>query len=249
LGEVMNVRDIGKNIRELRTRRRLSQDELAEKLFVTRQTISNYENGKSRPDVEMLMKIAEVLDTDMNSVLYGLTVPEAVKREKRLQMRRLLAGGTGFLLLLITLVILTPIGKYLRHNWYYQGVYFLTKLIMKPALFLLLGWILLQGAMMLLPAKPEFPRGRYVHWGILAVLGFLAIFNVPFAVYSLLPNEVVGNSFPLVYIPGYTELMWPIWEITDRHSYLFLLLGAAWRFFKPPVQKAEEMPDTEENAE
>ena len=48
------MRDIGKNIRALRTRRGLSQDQLAEALHVTRQTVSNYETGRSRPDVEML---------------------------------------------------------------------------------------------------------------------------------------------------------------------------------------------------
>ena len=45
------MRDIGKNIRQLRTAKNMTQDELAEKLFVTRQTVSNYEPGKSRPDV------------------------------------------------------------------------------------------------------------------------------------------------------------------------------------------------------
>ena len=56
------MRDIGKNIRDLRIQRNMTQDELAEKLFVTRQTVSNYETGKSRPDIEMLERIAEVLE-------------------------------------------------------------------------------------------------------------------------------------------------------------------------------------------
>lgn len=41
------MRDIGKNIRDLRQQSHLTQEELAERLFVTRQTISNYENGVS----------------------------------------------------------------------------------------------------------------------------------------------------------------------------------------------------------
>jgi len=41
------MRDIGKNIRDLRSKRNMTQDELAEKLFVTRQTVSNYETGVS----------------------------------------------------------------------------------------------------------------------------------------------------------------------------------------------------------
>ncbi|MGI6001911.1 MAG: helix-turn-helix transcriptional regulator [Candidatus Merdisoma sp.] len=39
--------NVGKNIRRLRNEKRMTQDELAEKLFVSRQTISNYETGVS----------------------------------------------------------------------------------------------------------------------------------------------------------------------------------------------------------
>ena len=46
-GEVKRMRDIGKNIRDLRKRQNMTQDELAARLFVTRQTVSNYENGVS----------------------------------------------------------------------------------------------------------------------------------------------------------------------------------------------------------
>ena len=41
------MNDIGKNIRFLREQRKLSQDQLAESLHVTRQTVSNYETGVS----------------------------------------------------------------------------------------------------------------------------------------------------------------------------------------------------------
>ena len=74
------MRDIGKNIRQLRTQKNMTQDELAEKLFVTRQTVSNYETGRSRPDVEMLAKIAEILETDTNTVIYG--PPEEVSKKQ-----------------------------------------------------------------------------------------------------------------------------------------------------------------------
>jgi transcriptional regulator with XRE-family HTH domain len=52
-----DMRDIGKNIRYLRESKGLTQDQLAEKLFVTRQTVSNYETGRTRPDVDMIVSI------------------------------------------------------------------------------------------------------------------------------------------------------------------------------------------------
>ena len=73
------MRDIGKNIRDLRQQKHLTQEELAERLFVTRQTISNYEHGRTRPDVDQILRLAEIFDTDANAVLYGPPVPEGRK--------------------------------------------------------------------------------------------------------------------------------------------------------------------------
>ena len=42
------MRDIGKNIRSLRMQKGMTQEQFAEKLFVTRQTVSNYETGVSQ---------------------------------------------------------------------------------------------------------------------------------------------------------------------------------------------------------
>ena len=66
------MRDIGKNIRSLREKKGMTQEALAEALFVTRQTVSNYETGRSRPDVEMLTALAEALGADaVINIRYG----------------------------------------------------------------------------------------------------------------------------------------------------------------------------------
>ena len=77
------MRDISKNIRALRTAKGLTQEELAAALHVTRQTVSNYENGRSRPDIDMVLRIAQALETDANDVLYGPPVPPDRRRERR----------------------------------------------------------------------------------------------------------------------------------------------------------------------
>ena len=61
------------NIKTLRQSKGLSQEELAISLSVVRQTVSKWENGLSVPDSEMLLKIADVLDTKV-SVLLGENV-------------------------------------------------------------------------------------------------------------------------------------------------------------------------------
>ena len=60
---------IGTNIRKMRLEKKMSQEDLAIRVFTTRQTISNYENGKSNPDVDMLKSIAEALDVDTSQLI------------------------------------------------------------------------------------------------------------------------------------------------------------------------------------
>lgn len=62
---------IGNNIKKLRTAQGLTQDQLAERLFVTRQTISSWERAASRPSLEQLEAIAAALGEDVMTLLYG----------------------------------------------------------------------------------------------------------------------------------------------------------------------------------
>ncbi len=59
----------GKTIRKHRTEKGLSQQELADKLFVTRSTVARWENGSRMPDAMMIGKIAECLLVDVNNLI------------------------------------------------------------------------------------------------------------------------------------------------------------------------------------
>lgn len=65
---------LNENIQALRRSKGLSQEELALKLNVVRQTVSKWERGLSVPDAEMLVALGEVLDTPVSTLL-GETVP------------------------------------------------------------------------------------------------------------------------------------------------------------------------------
>lgn len=60
---------LGENLKRLRMNKGLSQEELAIKLNVVRQTVSKWEKGLSVPDSEMLILIADELDTTVNALL------------------------------------------------------------------------------------------------------------------------------------------------------------------------------------
>ena len=53
----------------LRTERGLSQDELAEQMFVTRQAVSRWENGETTPNVETLKRLSKFFDVSINTLL------------------------------------------------------------------------------------------------------------------------------------------------------------------------------------
>lgn len=63
--------DINKNIKKMRNEKNLTQEELAQKINVTRQAVSNWENAKTQPDLETLTAIAEALEIDFEMLLYG----------------------------------------------------------------------------------------------------------------------------------------------------------------------------------
>ena len=54
---------------QLRNRKGMSQDELAEKVFVTRQAVSRWENGETTPNVEKLKLLSKVFDVSINTLL------------------------------------------------------------------------------------------------------------------------------------------------------------------------------------
>ncbi|MBQ9109523.1 MAG: helix-turn-helix domain-containing protein, partial [Oscillospiraceae bacterium] len=56
-------------ILKLRTRAGLSQDELAEKVFVTRQAVSRWENGETIPNTETLKLLSALFDVSINTLL------------------------------------------------------------------------------------------------------------------------------------------------------------------------------------
>lgn len=65
---------LNENIKNLRKAKGLSQEELAIKLNVVRQTVSKWENGLSVPDSSMLISLADALDTSVSELLGEVTI-------------------------------------------------------------------------------------------------------------------------------------------------------------------------------
>lgn len=61
--------NIGEQINNLRKQHGLSQDDFANLFNVSRQTISNWENGKSYPDLEMIIKVSDYFKISIDELL------------------------------------------------------------------------------------------------------------------------------------------------------------------------------------
>ena len=63
--------ELGKKIKEYRNTAQMTQEDLAEKMFVSRQTISNWENDKSYPDIHSLLMLSNLFDVSLDILVKG----------------------------------------------------------------------------------------------------------------------------------------------------------------------------------
>lgn len=75
------ITEFSKKLVELRKAANLSQDELSEKIFLSRQSISKWENGESVPDMNNLVQLAKVLEVSLDELVLGF---EPVNSQSRL---------------------------------------------------------------------------------------------------------------------------------------------------------------------
>ena len=61
--------ELSKQIKKYRTEANLSQVELADKIYVSRQTISNWENEKNYPDIKSLVLMSEVFQVSLDNLV------------------------------------------------------------------------------------------------------------------------------------------------------------------------------------
>lgn len=98
--------EIGSRIREHRSALGLSQDELAGRVYVSRQTISSWENDKTYPDVQSLLLLSEIFGTSVDSLIKGDvdTMTKTIEKDA-LTFKRLGFVMLVFLLLMIAALV------------------------------------------------------------------------------------------------------------------------------------------------
>lgn len=224
----------GKNIKLLRTSRNMTQDDLAELLFVSRQTVSNYETGKSNPDIDMLVKIAAVLKTDPNSLIYGISKPQNRKKE---WVRLCVAAGI-LTVLAAAVLILTPIAKEIGARRFLLTPSMLIGLVLKPCMFLLSGWVIMQAIFLIFGIKPLQQNCiKWIHWAIVGIAAAYFVIIGPFLIQNIYCSIVtyMGHRVhsDLNLGPVWNWLMMRLTIFSSRYSAVFIIAGIFLRATKP----------------
>lgn len=224
------MRDISKNIKQLRIQKGMTQDELAEVLFVTRQTVSNYETGKSRPDIDMLIKISEALETDVNTVIYGVQLQG---KEKQRWWRIAAAVVIPVGLLILSAVLLKK-GKIIAAHTFDTTLNYICICLIRPVGMFIAGWCALYLLGQLFGFNPL--NKKWVKWARLAVI-IVCIFFAAFSVFYL------SAGYGDYYRSTVKISQWLSWliiktEVNFYHNpWIFPILGAALWIFGFPKKK------------
>lgn len=84
-GDIMNVNE---RIINLRTTKKLSQRELAKKLYVSDKTISSWESGRTEPSLEMIIKLSEIFECSISYLIYGSNDDSDVETEIKIKLTK-----------------------------------------------------------------------------------------------------------------------------------------------------------------
>ena len=85
----MNTIKIGKFIAECRKAKQITQEELAQKLFITDRAVSKWERGLSLPDADKMLELCDILEINVNELLVGekINMKDNEKKTKELLIK------------------------------------------------------------------------------------------------------------------------------------------------------------------
>ncbi len=229
---------VSKNIKKLRTEKSMTQGELAEKINVTRQTVSSWENDRTQPGIDMLELLAEAFGTGIEEIIYGEKRNvglEAPKSDRRKAMNIVFAT-LGSILTATGLIIITV------YIWDMIPDIFLALLSFLP---LIVGGTIAAWSYAKKRNSIGWSEGSSVAWvaGLVATLGLVvAMFDVDLDFYTtiiglavlILPIAFIMNSvFPLTVYLGITTffIMEEAYALTVSSAITGLLLFSAGLVF------------------
>ncbi|NLT97684.1 MAG: helix-turn-helix transcriptional regulator [Christensenellaceae bacterium] len=167
---------VGSHIRKLRRRHNMTQQALADRLNVTRQAVSQWENGNTRPDLDTLAAIAGVFGVDVTEVIYGEKKKEASgldqARRKRYLKWLIVFGGLSLVMLGLNLFLRPYLSHLFRAEYRLDFIYY--RYFAETLLYLLIPVAMLCGGSMI---RDIGIRRRGVRRAIFAAAALWVLFH------------------------------------------------------------------------
>ncbi len=107
---------VSESIKRLRAQNNMTQEELAEKMHVTRQAVSNWETEKTQPDIDTLNTLADVFNVDVSELIYGNRKVDYQRFQKR-YIWTIVVFAIVIMAVVIAYAFLIPYWKQLRNKY------------------------------------------------------------------------------------------------------------------------------------
>ncbi len=108
--------EVSSQIKKYRSNMGISQEELAEKVYVSRQTVSNWETGKNYPDIHSLLLFSSLFNVSLDELIKG-DVVSLKKENKEMEINKFNSYGNVFTVLcVLTAISAVPLAAWLK--WY-----------------------------------------------------------------------------------------------------------------------------------
>lgn len=134
--------ELGRQIKKYRQEANMTQEELADRIFVTRQTVSNWENDKNYPDIKSLLLLSSLFQVSLDTLVKG-DLEEMKEKIKEDDVRKFNRDSGVFTVLLIA-SILSAVPMFFLLEWIGVGI-----------------WAILYGITMYYAVRIEKQKKRY----------------------------------------------------------------------------------------
>ena len=104
--------ELGQRIKDYRNLNKMSQEELAERVYVSRQTISSWENDKSYPDIHSLLMLSEIFNVSLDDLVKGDIEIMKEKISENVISRFKKDSVIYGILLILSIILIVPMNKY-----------------------------------------------------------------------------------------------------------------------------------------
>ena len=139
--------EFSEKLQKLRTQRNLTQEQLANQLFVSRTAISKWETGRGTPNLDSLQAIAKLFGVSLDELLSTEEVVVMAKNENKRNTEQILCYIDSVLNLMSVFGFLLPMYKVFKNNVYYCVPLYQYSGFMHKTIFIIQSAILLCGVL------------------------------------------------------------------------------------------------------